>query len=169
MRHFAARREFYRSQKCRKHRCAHRKGLGCMADQDRPVALANKTSRRGCPRCKWAEPSPRLLRWPRRAAPPCKASLLASSSGSLNFRFLTERRSQINERDARVPQLRTAVHALDHEFNLVDWLDVIAHADEVRTFESLIGNVLRNSVFVFQCDLDLCEAVVFYVWCLVID
>src|SRR5882724_10041777 len=91
---------------------------------------------------------PRLLRWRQPAAPPCKASLLASSSGSLNFRFLRERRSQLNERDAGVPKLRTAMHTLDHQLNFVDRLGVIAHANQVRTFEVLIGNALRKRVLV---------------------
>src|SRR6266480_3563699 len=117
-----------------------------MTDRGLNFGPANKTCRRDCPRCKWAEPS--LLRSPRRAAPPCRAQPLAGSSGSLNFRFLSERRSQLNERDARVTKLCATIHGFDYELNFVDRLGVVPHADEVRTFELLIGNALRKRVLV---------------------
>src|SRR5207249_3642114 len=114
---FATLREFYRNRKYRTHRYARRKGSGCTADRDPHFGPANKMSRRDCLRCKWVEPS--LLRSPRRAVPPCKAQQLAGSSGSLNFGFFSERRSQFNERDAGVVKLRASIHAFDHELNLV--------------------------------------------------
>src|SRR5882724_4136109 len=115
-----------------------------MADRDPHFGPANKTSRRGYPRCKSA--GPLLLRWRRSAVPPCKASPLGGSSGSLNFGFFSERRSQFNERDARVAKLRAAMHAFDYELNLVDRLGVVSDADEVGAFEVLIGNALRKRV-----------------------
>src|SRR5438477_1873092 len=115
-----------------------------MADRDPHFGRANKTSQRDCLRYKSA--GPLLLRWRRSAVPPCKASPLGGSSGSLNFRFLRERRSQLNERDARVAKLRAAIHAFDYQLNFVDRLGVVSDADEVRTFEVLIGNALRKRV-----------------------
>ena len=55
-------------------------------------------------------------------------------------------------------KLRAAMHTLDHEPNLVDWLGVIAHANQVRIFESLVGNVFRECVFVIQRDFERCDA-----------
>src|SRR5437764_147515 len=109
---FATFREFYRNRKCQTHRYAHRKGSGCTADRDPDFGPANKMSQHDCPRCKSAEPS--LMRWRQSAAPPCKAQLFAGSSGSLNFRFFSERRSKLNERDASIAELRAAIHAFDH-------------------------------------------------------
>src|SRR5438477_35622 len=130
-----------------------------MADRDPHFGPANKTSQRDYLRCKSAGPS--LLRWRRSAAPPCKASPLGRSSGSLNFGFFSERRSQLNERDAGVAKLRTAMHTRDHQFDFVDRLRVIAYANQVRPFEELIGNVLRKCVLVIQRDFERRNAVVF--------
>src|SRR5436190_11258149 len=166
MRHFAAHSEFCRNRKCRTHRYARRKGSACTTNPYPVFGPTNKTSQRDCPRCKWAEPS--LLRSPRRAMPPCKAQPLAGSSGCLNFRFLSERRSQFNQRHARIAKLRATIHAFDYELNLVNWFGVLPDADEVRIFESLIGNVLRKCVFVIQRDLELRDAIVFQPWFLLI-
>ena len=102
-------------------RYAHRKGSVCTADRDGCFAPASKTCRRDCPRCKWAKYSlPRVGDWRQSTAPPCTARALAPSSRSVNFRFFGKRRAQLNERDARITELRAAMHTFDHELDLVD-------------------------------------------------
>src|SRR6476660_10630674 len=84
-----------------------------------------------------------------------------SLSRSVNFRFFAKRRAQINERNARVAKLRAAMHTFDDQFNFVDRLGVVPHADEVRTFESLIGNALRKRMLIVQHDFERRDAIVF--------
>ena len=40
------------------------------------------------------------------------------------------------------------MHTFDHEFNLADRLSVIAHANKIRIFESLIGNARRKRMLI---------------------
>ena len=87
--------------------------------------------------------------------------LLALSSRFVNFRFFGKRRSQLNERNARITELRAAMHTLDHQFDFVNRLRVIAYANQVRPLEELIGNVLRKCVFVIERDLERRNAIVF--------
>jgi len=53
------------------------------------------------------------------------------------------------------------MHTFDDKFDFVNRLRVVPHANEVWTFESLIGNALRRRVFVIQRDFELRDAVVF--------
>ena len=53
------------------------------------------------------------------------------------------------------------MHTLDHQFDFVDRLRVIAYANQVRLFEELIGNVLRKCVFVIERDFERGNAIVF--------
>ena len=57
--------------------------------------------------------------------------------------------------------MRAAIHAFDHELNLVDRLGVVPHTDEVGPFEVLIGNALRKRVLVIQRDFERRDAIVF--------
>ena len=66
----------------------------------------------------------------------------------MNFRFLGQRRAQFKKRDACVPKFRARMHSFDRQFDLVDRLGVISHANEVRSFEALIGNVLGKRMLV---------------------
>src|SRR5437667_12263807 len=130
-------------------RYAHRNGPECTVGRGRYFGPASKTCLRDCPRCKSAKYSlPRVGDWRQPTAPPCTARVLAPSSRSVNFRFFGKRRAQLNERDARITELRAAMHTFDHQLNFADRLGVIAHADKVGAFEVLIGNVLRKRVLV---------------------
>ena len=53
------------------------------------------------------------------------------------------------------------MHTLDHQFDFVDRLRVIAYANQVRPFEELIGNVRRKCVFVIERDFERRNAIVF--------
>ena len=52
------------------------------------------------------------------------------------------------------------MYPFDHKLNLVDWLGVIADANQIRIFESLVGNTLRKRMFVIQRNFELCYPVV---------
>src|SRR5436309_11743772 len=136
-------------------RYVHRKGQACTPDQDRCVAPASKKSLRDCPRCKRAKNSALQLRdWQSRAVPPRKAWLLARSSRSVNFRFFGKRSAQLNERNTCIAKLRAAMHTFDDQFDFVDRLRTIAHADQIRVLEGLIRNRFSERPLVIQCDFE---------------
>src|SRR5207244_7432954 len=137
-------------------------GPECTVGRGRYFGPASKTCLRDCPRCKSAKYSlPRVGDWRQPTAPPCTARVLAPSSRSVNFRFFGKRRAQLNERDARITEDRAAMHTFDHELDLVDRFGVVPDADEVRTFESLVGDILRKCVLVIERDFERCDAIVF--------
>src|SRR5213592_3742330 len=143
-------------------RYAHRNGPECTVGRGRYFGPASKTCLRDCPRCKSTKYSlPRVGDWRQPTAPPCTARVLAPSSRSVNFRFFAKRCAQLNERNARITELRAAMHTFDLEFNFGDRLGVIAHPNQVRIFEALIGNALRKRVLIVQCDFERSDAVVF--------
>jgi len=53
------------------------------------------------------------------------------------------------------------MYTLDHQFDFVNRLSVIAYANQIRPFEELIGNVLRKCVFVVERDFERCNAIIF--------
>ena len=105
---------------------------------------------------------PRQLRtWRQPGASQNKSRLLARSSRPVNFRLFAKRCAQLNERNARVAKLRAAMHTFDDQFDFVDRLRVVPHADEVRSLESLIGNALRERMLIVQHDFECRDAIVF--------
>ena len=94
------------------------------------------------------------------AAPRCRAQALARSSRRLNFRLIGERRAQFDERNAGVVKLGAAMHSFDHQLDLANRLQVVAHPDQVGIFKALVGNILREGALVIECDFKRRDPVV---------